>query len=463
MGHPNPQDRAEWLLSLGASERSLLTHLLGCSSCREQALLELHASRPAGSAGVLRYRPRPEAAAGTPGAASEAAPDGAHGDLSASFERITRRAIDCAEHEQRRADELFAELVAHPPGRREVLVRNSDRFRCLALAQRMLEVSHQSCFEDAHEGERLARLALAVIEGADVSFHGQRLVDDLRARAWSHVGNALRIAGDAEGADEAFRRGATYLDGTTDPMEEAGFRHLLSSLRKLQRRFDESATLLEEAARLYDEVGDSERLARVLTSLGCHHLDQGSPKEAVEPLLEALRHVDALVDPRTALYIHHNLTLCLSETDRFLEAQRMFQAARPLYDRFPDLRTQLRRQWLEGILAAGTGSAQRAEDLFRQVQASFTEAGMTPDAAIAGLDLAALYARQDRTADLKELSQELTRILFSGRLHREALAALAYFIQAAQRERATLDLVQQVAGFLRRAQADPGARFQPPR
>jgi tetratricopeptide (TPR) repeat protein len=342
-----------------------------------------------------------------------------------------------------------------------VLVRNSERFRSLALAQRVLEASHRSGFEEPGEAERLARLALTVIDSVDSAFYGRRLIDDLRARAWAHLGNALRIACRPDAAEEAFRRGAEYLRGTADPMEEAGFQHLLSSLRTLQRRFDEAADLLRSAARLYEEVGDGERLARVLTSLGCHHVDRGSPEAAVEPLLEALRHVDALADPRTALYIHHNLTLCLAETDRFLEAQRMFHTARSLYERFPDLRTQLRRQWLEGILAAGTGRPERAEALFREVQAGFTAAAMPLDAATVGLDLAALYARQERTADLKALSQELTGILFSGRLHREALAALAYFVQAAQRERATLDLVRRVAAFLRRAETDPGAPFEP--
>ena len=463
MVHPKPEAMVQWLRKLCASDRNALSHLLDCPTCREQALAELRRQQVESElADVLSYR-RP-AATGQPAAGERRDPAGEpYGELAASFERITRRALDCAEHEQRSAGLLLEELLSHPAPRREVLVANSERFRSLALAQRLLEVSHGTGFEDPREAERLARLALTVVDSVDVAFYGRRLLDDLRARAWAHLGNALRIASRPEEAEEAFRRGAACLEGTADPMEQAGFQHLLSSLRKLQRRFDESAELLQSAARLYEEVGDSERLARVLTGIGCHYLDLRSPEEAVEPLLEALRHVDALADPRTALYIHHNLTMCLSETDRFLEAQRLFAAARPLYERFPDMRTQLRRQWLEGVLAAGTGRPERAETLFREVQAAFTEAEMTPDAAIAGLDLAALYARQGRTADLKALSQELTGILFSGRLHREALVALAYFIQAAQRERATLDVVKQVASFLRRAEVDPAARFQPGR
>jgi hypothetical protein len=44
-------------------------------------------------------------------------------------------------------------------------------------------------------------------------------------------------------------------------------------------------------------------------------------------------------------------------------------------------------------------------------------------------------------------------------LHREALAALAVFQQAAAREAATVELVEEVAAFLGRARHDPGLRF----
>ena len=40
------------------------------------------------------------------------------------------------------------------------------------------------------------------------------------------------------------------------------------------------------------------------------------------------------------------------------------------------------------------------------------------------------------------------------------VAALAFFRQAVEAERASLDLVVRVASFLKRAQHDPGLRFQ---
>ncbi|HMB52707.1 MAG TPA: hypothetical protein VKU40_05285, partial [Thermoanaerobaculia bacterium] len=212
---------------------------------------------------------------------------------------------------------------------------------------------------------------------------------------------------------------------------------------------------------LYGEVGDSEKLARVLTTLGSQYLDRGCPEPAEEALVEALRHVDPLGDPRTALYIQHNLTLCLAETERYLEAERMFRSTRALYDRFPDRVTRLRARWLEGILAAGTGRAAHAEQLLTAVQDEFLQQELPYDSALAGLERAALYARLGRTADVRRLATELAPVFFSYKLERDAVAAVAFFVQAAERDRATIETIRKVSRFLKRVQVEPSARFDP--
>jgi tetratricopeptide (TPR) repeat protein len=387
--------------------------------------------------------------------------DGGGERLGADMKGVYSRALASAAAEQRQASALFDELMSHPEPRRDVLARNSDRFRSLALAQRVLEASRDACFEDPRRGERLARLALVLIGSVDANFYGHRLLKDLTGRAWAYVGNALRLANDLDGAQRAFDAGGTFIEDTSDPMEEAGFLHLLASLRKHQRRFDEAADLLRRSAELYEEVGDEEKLARVLTSLGSQYLDQGSPEEALPPLLDALRQVDPLADPRTSLYIHHNLTLCLAETGRYLEAQRMFASAHRYYAQFPDRVTQLRASWLEGIIAAGTGQTAHAEAILGKVRADFLTAELPYDAALVGMELAALYARQGRNTDLRLLAEDLTPVFFSHHLHRDALAALAFFVQAAQRERASLQVVQRVADYLKTSRHDPSLPFRP--
>jgi hypothetical protein len=75
-------------------------------------------------------------------------------------------------------------------------------------------------------------------------------------------------------------------------------------------------------------------------------------------------------------------------------------------------------------------------------------------------ELALLYAEQVRTAELKRLAAEMVPIFASRHIHREAMAALTFLMQAAEAERASLEVVVKVADFLRQAEHDPGMRFE---
>jgi hypothetical protein len=83
-----------------------------------------------------------------------------------------------------------------------------------------------------------------------------------------------------------------------------------------------------------------------------------------------------------------------------------------------------------------------------------------PHTALVSLELAHLYAEQGRTEDLKRISAEMLPIFASRNIHREALAALAFFQKAVDTEKATAELVANVAAYLRRAEADPELRFE---
>lgn len=423
MTHPSPDDLAAWAgrAATEAGEREIVDHLLACGDCREQ-LRELLAASPA-----------------------EPAPRRPHAPEAS---------------EQQEASALAAALLDHPSARREVLVRNSSRFHSLAVAERLIAAADEAQYGDVAEMAPLGRLALAVLEEVDSAFYGERRVADLAGRAWTAIGRGLRIVGDLGGADDAHAEAARHLEGTVDAAAEAWYLHSLAVLRKDQRQFQEAEELLARAAALYAELGDEESGARALTSLGSLHLDRGAPKEAAEALLEALRHVDPLGDPRTALAIHHNLALCLVETGRTAEAERLYEEARPLYAEHADAMGRIKARWLEALLAAAGGRDDEAERGFEEVQAAFAATEQSYDAALVALDLAALYARQTRHAELKALARRLAPLFAARGIHREAVTALAFFMQAAERQRASLSVIERVGGFLKRARLDPTLRFR---
>ena len=81
--------------------------------------------------------------------------------------------------------------------------------------------------------------------------------------------------------------------------------------------------------------------------------------------------------------------------------------------------------------------------------------------ALVSLDLAAVYAAQGRTSEMRRLAEQMFPIFESRDVHREALAALVVFREAAQAEQATLALVQEIGAYLRQARFKPDLRFRP--
>ncbi|HEV7519261.1 MAG TPA: hypothetical protein VGR07_23475, partial [Thermoanaerobaculia bacterium] len=76
-------------------------------------------------------------------------------------------------------------------------------------------------------------------------------------------------------------------------------------------------------------------------------------------------------------------------------------------------------------------------------------------AALVSLDLAVLYANEGRTQELKRLAAELMPIFESRDVHREAIAALVMFQHAAEEERLTAQLAENLAASLRRERRIP--------
>jgi len=71
-----------------------------------------------------------------------------------------------------------------------------------------------------------------------------------------------------------------------------------------------------------------------------------------------------------------------------------------------------------------------------------------------------VYTHLGRTSEVKTLAQKLAAVFASEGVHREALAALRLFQEAAEREVATAELSRRVLRYLFRARYDQGLRFE---
>ncbi len=363
--------------------------------------------------------------------------------------------------ERREAPPLVTELLAYPQRERQVLARNSGRFQTLAVCELLIDQSFEEGFRDNARSVELAELGLLIAGLLDEERYGFSVVRDLEARAWAFLGNARRIAFDLAGAEEALANAERVAEeGSADPLEEARILDLRASLLSDQGRFEQAAELLDAVIDIYEDLREPHRKGRAMVSKGVFLGYAGWPEEAIRQIRRGLGLLDWEREPRLVLMARHNLAWFLNDCGRSEEAFHQLERFRHTYQEFDDAWTGLRLAWLAGRIAASLGRLDEAERILRDVKLRFLEDGHGYDASLVTLDLAKLYLKEGRNAEVRVLAGEMLTVFLSHDVHRQALAALSVFQRAAEHDTATPHLVQEIADYLRRARRNPRLRFE---
>lgn len=372
-----------------------------------------------------------------------------------------RRASLAAERDA--APELLRELLSGPEESQRTQAVVDSRFHNWALCDRLLEAARECGFQEPGRALEMAKLGVEVASRLDRGAYGSERVNDISARAWASLGNAERIRSDFRAAEKSFARSESLLkQGTGDPIEKAFVLLHLASLRGNQQRFREAFRLLDRVMAIGRRCDDPELCGRALVTRG-FLLGMANDQEAAIRLLgEGVELLDPQADPRLLVAAHHNLTLYLAESGRYEEAMRRLERTRPLYVLLGDRMNLVRLQWIEGKIATALGDFEHAEVLLLEVRRELAERELGFDTALLSLDLARIYARQRRGSEMRRLAEEMIPIFQSRDIQREAIAALLIFQKAAEMERVTLGLVQELSEYLKecRGRLAPGFRLR---
>jgi tetratricopeptide (TPR) repeat protein len=465
--HPSDLLLEELLFRLGGDRHAIMGHLARCRYCQQRLdTLKLTAPDLAGAPAAKA------AAASTAAASANRLIDlqteictGSLPDYGALIEKTERQYFErtrVLDRERIEARALLAELLGHPRERRRLLLANSARFHNWGVYEHLLDRSWELRTIATSDAEELAHLAILLSDHLDAEYYTPELIEDLRARAWSYVANLRRMVSDLDGAERAIRSAYDHLKiGTKEPLERAAFLELKGILRNSQRRFDEAMAILRRAFELFQRSGDDLRAGRCLIGLAHVHDLLNQPERAIEVLQSALPLI-AAEDGELFLLTRHNLICFLTSAGRYIEAQGLYRKVSHLYSKFEGRPLGNRRLWIKGKIELGLGQDASAEAHFLQARERFLEKNIPYEAALVSLDLAALYADQHRTAELRQLAVEMLPIFTSRKIHREAVAAFTFLVQAVEAERATVEVVAQIATFVQRVQADPTLKFDAP-
>ena len=386
----------------------------------------------------------------------------------AAYDEAIDRAIAAAlsemprwEEEKERRDRLVADARACPGGILGVPWED-EGLQGWAFAEALLVASREERFRDRRHMRLLAFAASVAARNLDPRLYGRAAISDLCARASAELANAYRLNDEFESAEQTLTRAEGFLaDGTGDPLILARLLEVEVSLRSDQKRLEEALELLGVLHQLYVHLGETHLAGQTLISQGINTAIDDRPKEAVPFFRGGLDLIDPERDPQLEAIGRYGLLNALELSGEHREAGRLLLES-GLREAFADDPLNLARlRWLEGKIHAGLGKLWRAEQVLTEVRSGFLERGQGYEAALVGLDLAAVWLRRDNHAAVRGLAEEILETFAALGIQREGIKAVRYLREACRREMATPALVQRVSGFLRRLEWQPQLRFVP--
>ncbi|HEX7185120.1 MAG TPA: hypothetical protein VF756_25050 [Thermoanaerobaculia bacterium] len=348
-------------------------------------------------------------------------------------------------------------LMVRTAAERRELVDTCPEVQTWAVSETLCNESEWAAADSAAEALDLAELAVRIAERAQVDKVFRRR---LLGYCLHFVANAQRVCGGLQLASETFIRAAALWQAGTagDPDRLLASWRLLdrqASLRRSQGRCSEALDLLDRAR----AAASRQAHGRILLNKASTYLAMEESELALESLREAEPLIQESGDRRHLFGSRFNQARCLCDLRRFEEAEALLSRIRELADVAANRLDGVRLRWLEGKILAGFGQSGAARDAFDEVRLAFEKDKIAFDYALVCLELALLLLKENRSAEVRSLAEEMVWIFEAERVPKQALAALTVFRQAAEREKATVELTRRVLRFLERAQHIPELRF----
>lgn len=336
--------------------------------------------------------------------------------------------------------------------------RSSGYARVLALLQTSHEARHRDLVRMTEDAREARELALILVP----ENHPPGVIYDLRARACAEYANARRVGGEAyREAEAALEEAWEWLPrGSGDQSLRARLFDIGSSIRFGLRRYDEALAEIDHAHRIYLEIGDRHLAGRVLIKRGRVLQAMAKPAQAVRTLEEAMALLDRERDPNLIPFCSQALISYLVDCRNYRRAGSLLLES-GLGEAFADQPLNyLRLRWVEARIHVGMNRLSRAVAIYQEVRAGFKQRELHYDAALAGLDLAALWLRLGETSQLTLLTIEMAHTFRGLPLpNRDAWTALRAVKIACDRGVISPRLIEQIQEFLAIHRTDPNHRL----
>ena len=265
------------------------------------------------------------------------------------------------------------------------------------------------------------------------------------------MGNQRRLQLDFPGAETAFTSAEVFMPELASPITRGDFYFLKAELRWYQRLFDEALSLVDKAIALFEEAQVERPYGEALIFRGFVLNYQARPLEAAAHLVFALERINDTILPFQTLSARNELVRCYLELGETTKAEEQLQNIfkNPHFDESSEPIALA----LSGKIHAQKDEYDLAESKLWQARSQFLISGRLEHAALAGLDLAYIYACQGRQDQATLAASEAMMIYQRMSDRPEAVVGLSILRDGAARRLISKDHIQKL-------RADLDALFQ---
>lgn len=362
MRHLLNKEEAAKLLIATAEDWPLVSHILECPECQDFALAEM-----------------------------DSAMEPPEGEEPAACE---------ARQPRGEARKLLRELIRLPQSALPEAMKD-PRFHRADLVDLLLSCGETMLNRDPGRTVELARLAQRVAIAAEPGKAGSRA---RLIRGYCLEANGRRLTGEFDSAERALDDASLFLPGGSP--ERGPYCRALGLLRWEQGKVDEAAALLRHAARAYGEAGNRPEQGSCMVLLGLLYVEMGEVEKAPGPLVRGLMWAGAAAPPALKVNAMLSFCFCLAVMERKHDARRFLESAWLQYPHLEHPADKIAAEWLEGKVASHLGAWEEAERLLSSARRTLLTGHRPAEAALATLDLGALYLELDRAAEVDFLVKE---------------------------------------------------------
>ncbi|MCH9648016.1 MAG: hypothetical protein K0U98_07240 [Deltaproteobacteria bacterium] len=311
-----------------------------------------------------------------------------------------------------------------------------------------LEKAKERLFEDRHAVRDLVQMAVEISENLGGDSYSEMLVWDLRARVLGELANAYRLLDNGTKSDSCFATAFEYYSkGSRSARLWLRLQSLLAGSHSSRGSFYQALLILDQATKLAAHGPQEEILLELFWQQAQVHYKAGRTQDALRDIETAIASLPEESSKRIRFALLFHRILYLLDLGFTSEARQQLLVLPPAP---PSLRVESRHLWTEGRLLRAEGRPSWAIPPLEKSIETFKGEGDLYRAALAMVDLSAVYLELGRIEEAERLAASVHPLFLARKASTEVLMVARLLGEAANSETLSVPMLDEVARYLQR-------------